>query len=101
MSSMYDMLTAYEHLEFIARAYKLKNWQKQAGHLLLHFELDDKKNKLGKELSNEILHSCDMATMPKKLLWHALISTISKRQVEQMITLSNAHILAVPMIFYC
>ena len=47
----YPMLTVSEHLEFIARAYRLDNWQPRADALLRRFDLDDKRNKLGKELS--------------------------------------------------
>ncbi|SMC72568.1 ABC transporter ATP-binding protein [Papillibacter cinnamivorans] len=48
---LYPMLTVYEHLEFIARAYRLEAWEDRAEDLLRRFELDDKKTKLGKELS--------------------------------------------------
>ena len=48
---LYDMLTAWEHMEFIGRAYKLENWKEKAEELFVRFELDDKKNKLGNELS--------------------------------------------------
>lgn len=51
MPAVYDLLTVNEHLEFIARAYKLENWEDKAEKLLTKFELLDKKNKLGKELS--------------------------------------------------
>lgn len=47
----YEMLTIWEHMEFIARAYSLKNWKDRAENLLQRFELDDKKKKLGRELS--------------------------------------------------
>jgi len=47
----YPMLTVEEHMEFIAKAYKLKDWKEQADNLLKRFDLDDKRNKLGKELS--------------------------------------------------
>ena len=49
--ALYPMLTVYEHLEFIAKAYRLKDWESYAEKLLERFELTDKKNKLGKELS--------------------------------------------------
>ncbi len=49
--ALYPMLTVYEHLEFIAKAYRLKDWESYAEELLGRFELTDKKNKLGKELS--------------------------------------------------
>lgn len=49
--ALYPMLTVQEHLEFIARAYRLSDWQGRAEKLLERYELDDKKQKLGKELS--------------------------------------------------
>lgn len=48
---LYPMLTVEEHLEFIAKAYRLTEWKDRAKGLLQRFELDDKKMKLGKELS--------------------------------------------------
>ena len=47
----YPMLTVEEHLEFIARAYRLRDWKEKADNLIMRFDLDDKRNKLGKELS--------------------------------------------------
>ncbi len=51
MPALYPMLTVNEHLQFIAKAYRLKDWQGRAASLLARFELDDKRDKLGKELS--------------------------------------------------
>jgi len=48
--ALYDYLTVNEHLDFIERAYKCKNPELKK-ELLERFELEDKKNKLGKELS--------------------------------------------------
>lgn len=48
---LYPMLTVSEHLEFIAKAYRLEAWEERAEVLLRRFELEDKKMKLGKELS--------------------------------------------------
>ncbi len=50
MPAVYDMLTVSEHLQFILRAYR-KNDDGYGEELLKRFELDDKKDKLGKELS--------------------------------------------------
>jgi ABC-2 type transport system ATP-binding protein len=44
------MLTAYEHLEFIAKAYRLQDWEMLAAELLCRFEMSDKAGMLGKEL---------------------------------------------------
>jgi ABC-type multidrug transport system ATPase subunit len=49
--SLYPMLTVREHLEFVAKAYGLSDWESYANELFERFELDDKQNKLGKELS--------------------------------------------------
>lgn len=52
MPAVYDLLTVGEHMEFIRRAYKLDGDAVAYGDALLErFELDDKANKLGKELS--------------------------------------------------
>lgn len=49
--AVYDLLTVEEHLQFIARAYDLKDWEVYGDELLRRLELDDKRKKLGKDLS--------------------------------------------------
>ena len=51
MPSLYPNLTVIEHMELIARAYKLTNYQEDCRQLLTLFELDDKQKKFGDELS--------------------------------------------------
>jgi len=51
MPSLYPNLTVSEHIEFIARAYKLTDYKEYAEELLERFELTDKKKKFGDELS--------------------------------------------------
>ncbi|ADZ81822.1 ABC transporter ATP-binding protein [Cellulosilyticum lentocellum] len=48
---LYPLLTVWEHLEFMARAYKLNDWEEYAEYLLKRFEIMDKKDKLSTELS--------------------------------------------------
>ena len=50
MPAVYDLLTVAEHLEFIRRAYRMDD-DDYSQALLERFELWDKKDKLGKELS--------------------------------------------------
>lgn len=51
MPSLYPNLTVSEHMEFIARAYRLADWKPFAEELFERFELSDKKKKFGDELS--------------------------------------------------
>lgn len=48
---IYPMLTVWEHLKFMALAYYLKDWEEVAEEILKKFDLLDKKNELGKDLS--------------------------------------------------
>lgn len=72
-SSVYELLTISEHMEFIARAYNLADgWRERADALLARFELDDKRTKLGKELSKgmqqKVSICCALLPKPKLLL---------------------------------
>jgi len=48
---VYDLLTVQEHLQFIAQAYGVKNWKERGEDLLEIYDLTDKANKLGRDLS--------------------------------------------------
>ncbi len=69
---LYDMLTTWEHVEFIARAYSLNDWEDYANTLFERFELVDKKDKLGNELSKgmqqKISICCALLPKPKVVL---------------------------------
>ena len=49
--ALYPNLTVSEHMEFIARAYRLTDYKAYAEELFERFELSDKKKKFGDELS--------------------------------------------------
>lgn len=51
LPSLYPNLTVSEHMEFLARAYKLKDYRPRIEELFRRFELDDKTKKFGDELS--------------------------------------------------
>ncbi|MDR1247066.1 MAG: ABC transporter ATP-binding protein [Clostridiales Family XIII bacterium] len=71
--SPYPMLTVAEHLEFIAKAYRLAAWNAHAEELLNRFELSDKRNKLGKELSKGMQQKlsvcCALLPEPKAVVF--------------------------------
>lgn len=71
--AVYGLLTVDEHMEFMARAYQLSDgWKDRANRLLERFEMDDKRKKLGKELSKgmqqKVSLCCALLTEPKLLL---------------------------------
>lgn len=51
LPALYPNLTVSEHMEFLARAYHLKDYKQKADELFERFELADKKKKFGDELS--------------------------------------------------
>ncbi|WP_373520492.1 ABC transporter ATP-binding protein [Aquiflexum sp.] len=48
---VYDLLTIKEHLQFIAQAYSVKDWQTKAQEWMELYDLTDKQDKLGRDLS--------------------------------------------------
>lgn len=72
LPSLYPNLTVSEHMEFLARAYRLKNYAWQVDDLFRRFELDDKRRKFGDELSKGMqqkLYLClCLLPQPKVLL---------------------------------
>ena len=51
LPSLYPNLTVTEHMEFLARAYRLGDYKKRIYELFDRFELTDKRKKFGDELS--------------------------------------------------
>jgi len=48
---MYDLLSVDEHMRFIAQAYNVDSWEEKMVPYFERFDLLDKRDKLGKELS--------------------------------------------------
>lgn len=69
----FELLTVWEHMEFIARAYRLKDWEARAEKLIERMELSDKRNRLGKELSKgmqqKISICCALLIEPRVVLF--------------------------------
>lgn len=88
MPSLYPMLTVSEHLEFIARAYKLEDWQEYGEQLLKRFELDDKKNKLGKELSKgmqqKVSICCAVLIKPKAIIFDEPLVGLDPHAIREL-----------------
>lgn len=86
--ALYDMLTIWEHMQFIARAYSLKDWKDRADNLLERFELDDKKKKLGKELSKGMQQKlsicCGFLPEPKLILFDEPMVGLDPHAIKEL-----------------
>lgn len=84
----FETLTVYEHLEFIARAYKVENWQEKADALLTRMELDDKVKKLGKELSKGMQQKlsicCSLLPSPKVVLFDEPLVGLDPHAIKEL-----------------
>lgn len=84
----FDTLTIYEHLEFVSRAYRVENWEQRADYLLARMELDDKKNKLGKELSKGMQQKlsicCALLPSPKVVLFDEPMIGLDPHAIKEL-----------------
>jgi len=85
----YPMLTVGEHMEFIARAYRMDDgWKTRADELLTRFEMDDKRNKLGKELSKgmkqKVSICCALLPDPKVVIFDEPLSGLDPHGIRQL-----------------
>ncbi len=73
LPNMYEALTVREHIEFIKRAYGVQISDEEVENLLVKFELADKADKLGNELSKGMMQKvsilCALVIKPKVILF--------------------------------
>jgi ABC-2 type transport system ATP-binding protein len=70
---LFDVLTVWEHLEFIASAYRVSNFRPRAEALLEQFELAEKRKTMAQELSRgmrqKVAICCAYLHDPKAILF--------------------------------
>ena len=88
LPSLYPNLTVDEHMEFIARAYKLKNYEDYKNELLDRFELTDKKKKFGDELSKgmqqKVSICCGLLPKPKLVLFDEPMVGLDPHAIKEL-----------------
>lgn len=86
--SLYENLTVREHLEFIARAYGIRYWEDHANSLLARFEMDDKKDKLGRELSKGMRQKlsicCALLISPKMVMFDEPMIGLDPKAIKEL-----------------
>ncbi len=87
MPAVYDMLTVREHLEFILRAYRMED-DGTADALLERFELFDKHDKLGKELSKGMQQKlsicCALVHRPSVIIFDEPMVGLDPHAIKQL-----------------
>lgn len=86
-----ETLTVDEHMEFIARAYRVAGWQKRADTLLRRMELDNKRDKLGKELSKGMQQKlsicCALLPSPRTVLLDEPLVGLDPHAIKELKTM--------------
>lgn len=87
MPAIYDLLTVKEHIEFIKRAYKISD-DTYSDELLKRLELDDKKDKLGKELSKGMQQKlsicCALAHKPQIIIFDEPLVGLDPHAIKEL-----------------
>lgn len=88
MPALYPNLTVGEHMEFIARVYKLQDYKTYADGLLQRFEMSDKVKKFGDELSKGMqqkLSIClGLLPRPKYLLFDEPMVGLDPHAIKEL-----------------
>lgn len=88
---LYDLLTVDEHLKFIASAYKIEDYEDLANKYIHLFELDEKRNKMAKELSKGMKQKLSMLLAliikPKALLIDEPMVGLDPSSIEKTLEL--------------
>ncbi len=86
--ALFDALTVEEHMEFIGRAYRVDDWKDRADALLRRLELDDKRKKLGKELSKGMQQKlsicCALLPSPKVVLFDEPLVGLDPHAIKEL-----------------
>ena len=86
--SLYPNLTVDEHMEFIARVYRLTDYKEYKEALLVRFDLADKKKKFGDELSKGMQQKlsicCGLLPKPKLLLFDEPMIGLDPHAIKEL-----------------
>jgi ABC-2 type transport system ATP-binding protein len=85
---LFDALTVWEHLEFIASAYRIPDFDAPAVALLERFQLADQRNTIAQELSRgmrqKVAICCAYLHKPKAILFDEPMTGLDPRGIRTM-----------------
>src|SRR5262249_18479191 len=86
--SLFESLTVWEHLRFIASAYRVSDWKPRGERLLEQFELTEKRNALASELSRgmrqKVAICCGYLHDPSAILLDEPLTGLDPRGIRTM-----------------
>lgn len=85
---MFDALSVREHIEYMRKAYNSGITNEEVEALLARFDLDDKQDKLGNELSKGMMQKvsicCALAIRPKVLLLDEPMVGLDPKAIKEL-----------------
>jgi len=85
---LFDHLTVGQHLNFIARIYRVADWQQRAGPLLAELEMADKQDLLPAELSRgmkqKLVIACGLLHSPKVIFFDEPLTGLDPGGIRRM-----------------
>jgi ABC-2 type transport system ATP-binding protein len=85
---LFESLTVWEHLQFVAAAYRLRDWEARAEGLLARFELVEKRDALTSELSRgmrqKVAIGCGYLHDPRVILLDEPLTGLDPRGIRTM-----------------